>query len=268
LFLNKNSDVIIYKNNKDINLITNKFWWFFLRLFFKKEKTILIDMEDKEYHYWISDTKEKIQYREDGHAIAIACKPFRLKKIELKTRLNLTNNEIKKTKKLMNESGLVNHRYICIEPNAKKTFTANKQWPIEHWQILINFIRNWSQKNKLDYKILQIGAKNSLILDGVISVVGKTHFRDIKYIIDKAEIVIANEGGVAHLASSTDTKALIIGNPSLPSMLMSYPQNINIFPEKGHHNCGFKKTCPQCQSLLKSITPEFVFEKLSQNIVS
>ncbi len=268
LFLSKNSDVVIYKNNNDIYLVTTKFWWLLCRLFFKQKKIIVVDMEDKKYHYWIKDDEDKITYREDGHAIEIACKPFRLQNIELKTKLELTSKEIKKGKKLLTKYRLFNRKYICIEPNAKKSFTVNKQWPIEYWQTLVNMILDWSKKNKLDYTILQIGTKNSLVLDGVVSVVGKTNFRDIKYIIDYSQIVIANEGGVAHLTSSSKTKSLIISNPSLPEILMSYPQNINIFPKEGCHNCGFKKTCPKCQYLLKSITPEFVFENLSQNLVS
>lgn len=266
LFFNKNSDFIIYKNNKDISLVTNKFWWFFVRFFLNPIKIILIDMQNKKYHYWIKDDEEKIVYRTDGHAIEIACKPFNLKSVVLRTKINLTNKEIKKGQKIIEDLGIYQQNYICVEPNTKKTFTENKQWPLISWQKLVDLLNNWLKTNNLNYKILQIGAPSSHILSGVISAVGKTDFRDIKYLTDNSKIVIANEGGVAHLSSSGKTKAFIISNPSLPEKLMTYPQNINILPEGGHHNCGLKKKCLVCQNLMNSIKPEDVFNIITENL--
>lgn len=261
LLLKRNPDFEIYTNNPDVTLVTNNFFAPLFALWFTKNKTIVVNLHEKKYHYWISDTSEKMVYRQDGHAITIACAAFQLSNVELKTRLQLTENEQVVVKKLLQKYNLSYKKYICIEPNAKKTFTANKQWPWQHWQEFTNILQTWIDEHAPDYKIVQIGAPQSPALTGVLQLTGKTTFRQVKEIIDHAAMVISNEGGVAHLAASSETVAIVIANPSLPPQLMTYPQHVTIFPPTGIHNCGLKKNCPICSDLLQSITPTVVFEK-------
>lgn len=266
LLLRKNMDLQIYKNNPDIALVTNQFCWQLLRPWYHPKKRVVVDLGDKRYHYWIDDSPERMTYRQDGHAIAIACQPFNLPDVELKTRLVLDQKEDEEVGAILDKHDLLSKQYFCIEPNAKKTFTANKQWPLEHWQELVALLRNWLKEKNIALPIVQIGVLGSPVLEGVIDLTGSTTFRQIKKIVDNAALVVANEGGVAHLAASSDTKAVIISNPSLPLSLMTYPQHINIFPDKEPHDCGLKKPCPVCRDLLASIPPAFVFEAITTAI--
>ncbi len=268
LLFRKNPDFQIYINNPDIELVTNSISWFLKSFFYKKEDLIVINLEEEKYHYWLDDTKEKMSYKQKGHAIAIACSLFELPTVELRTRLDLEKKEIEEVEKLLNINNLQNKKYICIEPNSKQTFTNNKQWPLAHWQNLINLLSNYLFENKLDYRIVQIGIKGSPLLKGVVDLIGTTSFRQIKKIIENSSLVIANEGGIGHLTASSNTKGVIICNPSLPKDLMAYPQYINILPENGIHNCGFKRPCSICYELLASISPEFVFEKVKLELLN
>lgn len=264
--LRKNSDLEIYRNNPDITLVINHLSWYVVQFWYPRKSTLVIDLNNTQYQYWISDTPEKIAYRQDGHAIAVACKPFDLPDVELKTRLVLEDDEYRDVEGKLHALEIKEKNYICIEPNAKKTFTANKQWPWEQWQEMITLLNTWIKERNSAYTIVQIGVAGSPVLEGVIDFTGTTSFRQLNYVVDHAVLVIANEGGVAHLAASTDTPAVIISNPSLPVDLMRYPQHTTVLPEKGHHNCGFKQPCPLCFELLQSITPAMVFEKVIETL--
>lgn len=269
LFFRKNKDFEVYKNNPDILLVINKLLWFFVRIFYKKKDKIIIDLENKKYHYWEKDTPNRIFYKKNGHAIYLALESFELKNILLETKIVLNQNEKDIACKILGKNNLLNKKYICIEPNTKKTFTVNKQWPLKNWQELINLINKFTAENKIDCKIVQIGSPKSPNMDGVINLSGLTTFRQVKEIIDRSCLLIANEGGMAHLASGSDTISVIICNPSLPKNLMTYPKNINIFPLNGNmHDCGLKKTCDTCQEMLNSITPNYVLDKIKHILIN
>lgn len=262
LLFKKNSDFEVYKNNPDITLVTSKFFWCFLRFFYQSHKITLVDLQNEKYHYWVSDSPDKMTYRQDGHAIEIACRAFNILDVDLRTKLILTKNEEFEANKILNELSLSDKKYICIEPNTKKKFTENKQWPWEHWESLVSMLRKWIDEQKKDYEIVQLGVSGSPLLKNTVNMTGRTSFRQIKHILKQSQIILANEGGIAHLASSSDVKTVVICNPSLPPNLMQYPQHINILPQKPVHNCGLKKPCPTCHELLNSIHPEIVFEKI------
>ncbi len=258
----KNSDLEIYQHNPDIALVISQIAWKWRKHNYQDDNFIKIDLAQKKYHYWVSDEEGRMIYNQSGHAIDIACKALAISPVELRTRLVLNRQEEEEAEKLLADFKLSQGQYICIEPNTKKTFTHNKQWPWQHWQTLIDQLQDWIKDNKLDYKIVQLGTADSPLLNNIISLTGQTTFRQLKRLIDKAKLVIVNEGGIAHLAASSETKTAVISNPSLPAKLMTYPQHINIEARDGVHNCGSKKSCEQCQELLKSISPSQVLDKL------
>ncbi len=262
LLCKRNPDFEVYKNNPDITLVTNKIFWVFIRFLYITKKITVIDLQNTHYHYWVKNTPEKMIYRQDGHAIEIACKPFKIPDIELRTNLILSHDEEKEVDNLLNEFSLSEKKYICIEPNTKKTFTENKQWPWQHWNSVIIMLNNWIIEQKKEYKIIQLGTQGSPLIDNTINMTGRTTFRQLKRILEKSKLIVVNEGGIAHLASSTEIPTIVISNPSLPPQLMAYPEHINIFPEAPAHNCGLKKPCSTCHELLNLITPDFVFEKI------
>lgn len=261
--LKKNSDLEIYRNNPNIHLVTNSLKWFFYSFFTQKNECITIDMENPVYHYWVKDNEDVMTYRDDGHAIEIACKPFSLDTIELNTSLELEKKEESEAQAILDAHNLIEKKFICIEPNTKKTFTANKQWPVTSWQEFVNKLQKLLDTKKLPYSIVQVGSGDGVVLHGVINLSGKTRFRHLKYILSKSNLTVVNEGGIAHLSSCIKTPTIVICNPSLPKKLMAYPQHINIFPKNAVHACGLKKSCPVCEELLKSITPDVLISEAS-----
>lgn len=259
LLLRTNPDLVIYDNNPDIAHVFSRLSWYFVCPFFKRKEVLVVDLTKKKYHYWTEDSKEKLAYRTDGHAITIACKPFALSDVSLETVLIAKDKEVSKAEALMQTKGLKRKNFICIEPNAKKTFTANKQWPPEYWEKLVHDLL---VRLTPHYLIAQIGVAGSSVLPQVIDLTGTTTFRELKPIIEKAALVICNEGGVAHLAAGTKTKTIVIANPSLPLQLMAYPQHTTVAPKDGAHNCGLRAACPICQERLTSITPDEVLKEI------
>lgn len=256
-----NTDLEIYRNNPDITNVLSIYRWWWKKWSYPRE-AIAVNLSNKKIQYWIRDTPDTIFYRTDGHAIEIACRPYTTGPVELATRLILLEEEKRRAQEVLRNHNVFDIPYICIEPNAKKTFTINKQWPMDHWQRLVTILNQWIATHSSQYKIVQIGVANSPVLDGVVDLTGTTTFREIKEIVDRAHVVVANEGGVAHLAASTKTPAVIISNPSLPLSLMAYPQHHNIIPTQGHHDCGRKKLCPTCQKLISSIDPDRVAKEI------
>ena len=196
----------------------------------------VLDLGIKETNYCISDTPQKAIHKKDKHMINTICDYYGIPDPELKCDLFFTQEEKAKINELTKE---LPTQFITIEPHSKTSYSLNRQYPLDKWQLIIDCLQQ-------DIPIVQIGGPGSTVLDGVIDLTGKTSFREAAGIIGASLLFLSNEGGLAHAATAVGTKAAIILGGYTSSEMVTYPSNININVST-HGVCGMKAPCSKCR---------------------
>ena len=187
-------------------------------------------------NYCKTDTPLKAHHRYDKHMIEQMCEFYSIEDPELKCEIFFTNTERDRVNKLC--EGL-EKEFITIEPHSKTNYTPNRIYPLEKWQSIVNQLTEKIQ-------IVQIGTRESTLLDNVIDMRGVTSFREATLLIGKSRLFISAEGGLVHAATTTDTPAMSIITGYQDPKMVAYPQNINI-NIASHGPCGLKIKCEECE---------------------
>lgn len=261
----KYGDNVIYENNDDIFLVTDNFNWLLKKHSFPKKDLIVVNLDRALYCEQV--LKDKVVYRHGGHSIALICRDFGIDDPVLETKLTLKKEEEENAAKILAESGLEGEKFICLEPNAKKGFTPNKEWSWENWQELADRISDFISKEKLQIKLVQVGVPGARVLDKVINLTGKTTFRETKGIIEKSLFFVNTEGGLAHLAASIPKKSFVLISAFMPKELMAYPGNVNFYTDVECKNCGLTIACPHGLKCMKGITVDQVFKEIKNELI-
>jgi ADP-heptose:LPS heptosyltransferase len=262
IFQKPHEDHIIYMNNPDISLIVDNIRWLFIKHRFNKNEIIQVNMNNPAYLYWEKDTKEKITYKTGSHAIQVACNVHGIHNAILQPKIVLTHDEEESVAKLLKSFGLIENKYICIEPHFKTSFSPNKAWFWDRWQNLVDDLKSYIAKNQLDIKIVQIGTRTDKILNGVIDLTGKTSFRQASRVLEQSITFIGYEGGLVHLSQSVRKKSIVLISAMIPKELVAYPENVNFYSNIDCKHCGLKVPCPRNRECMQSITVNDVFESV------
>ena len=164
---------------------------------------------------------------------------------------------------------LEKERVILIQPGAVWEY---KRWPDSYYIHLINSMTEQTGKvlfiliGTRDEKDICLKVYNGLdkpARDRTINMAGETSLRELIVLINRAELVIANDSGVAHIAGALDVDTVVFFGPSAPSRfapLSLHQDKIKVF----HHTM---ECCP-CDQLkcrhagnnycLSHISPEAV----------
>lgn len=130
--------------------------------------------------------------------------------------------------------------YVLICPslsgNSGDQSAKLRRLPIHKWKEIISFALN---KN---YSIVVVGSKDEKgIIDyelpNVINLCGKTSFKDLFFLINAANYVIATDNGIMHCAYLTNTKVLAIFGPTPATERIPPNCNIKLFRKTGL-NCS------------------------------
>ena len=138
-----------------------------------------------------------------------------------------------------------------------------KEWPRENYVELLKLF----QSKFPEIKIIQLGGKNAVRIDGADKYILGESLEVVKYILKGSIIHIDCESGLPHLATQLGTKCCVLFGPT-PIWFIGYEENINIKSEvcygcKGlvsdwYSNC-LKYDEPIC---MNSIKPQVVFEEI------
>jgi lipopolysaccharide heptosyltransferase II len=179
----------------------------------------------------------------------------------------LKPDDINRAKHLL--GGFANQEFIALAPSAAHLL---KRWPIEHWGALIldipekKFaILGGPQDHFLD-------SLRSLAPDRVLNLAGKCSLRESAAIINLAQILIANDTGVLHLAEQLGRPAIALMGPApfgFPSRASTRILELELpcrpCSKHGQGPC----TNPRFQQCLRDISPQQVLaslQKLTQEI--
>lgn len=133
--------------------------------------------------------------------------------------------------KLMVERGLKNDGFLCIGPSAS---FANKCWPLEHYQTLIEALL------KLKQTVVIVGGKNeeeptkleTLFGDKIHNLAGLFSPLESAVLLEKSRVAICNDTSIGHLAEAMGTPALTLFGPTVRELGYAPFQEKSVLIEK------------------------------------
>lgn len=154
---------------------------------------------------------------------------------EIINEIYLSELEIKEYTKKFN----LPKNYAIVNPNAKISYTPNKQWGINKYQEVIKQCQNifW----------IQVGVLGDSSLEGVENYIGLTSFRELAFLVKKADFVLADEGLLNHIASAFKTKSLVVHSGFSQIEISNYDSTLPIVnkPQVECAPCWITESCPQ-----------------------
>jgi ADP-heptose:LPS heptosyltransferase len=231
-FLHNHKDVQIFQDNEDFCLSYSEGS--------SKNNLILpLVLNNPEANYCKKDTPEKAFHRADKHIIEQYCEVFSIEKPVLRCYLKPHAPEKFFKSKIKEWFGYPSHSFITIEPHSNLDYTPNRAYSFKKWQNIVN-----SLKDKIPF--VQVGMKNSRVLDNVIDWTGATTFKNTAAMIGHSKLFLSTEGGLVHAATAFNTKSLVVLTGYQSEKMVAYPQNINV-NISSHDPCGLKSICAVCK---------------------
>jgi ADP-heptose:LPS heptosyltransferase len=146
-----------------------------------------------------------------------------------------------------------------------------KEWPLEHWQALVDGLRSSSSVRILQigaHRHVTLGAAEAPILRGVESLVGKLSLENIAALLSASDLFIGIDSGMIHMAEAAGTPSVGIFGPTNPARILRAPNAVglsHILPcSFCHHRqprLHFQNGCPHDIACMSLLQPEKVLEK-------
>ncbi len=164
------------------------------------------------------------------------------------------------------QHGLSHDRYAVLLPGCQAAGYL-KRWGAERYAALAMALKS---RGIIDHAII-VGAGDemeeceaiaSTCGDWAINLCGKTHLLDLIPLCENAGMIIANDTGTAHMASSTDRPMLVLCGPTDPNRIKPLGSNVlALQAELPCMNCYCKHPCDH-HTCMKALTPEIAIQHL------
>lgn len=197
------------------------------------------------------ETKERMIWKQGGHAIQVILRSFGVATEEVASELYLDPAEDRRAEDLLRSRGVVGP-FIAFEPGTNREWFGDlRSWPLERWTELADALR----RHRPDVGLVQIGTAETPVLPQVIDLRGRTTFREAAAIIKRSALFIGTEGGLMHAARAVDARALILwGGVTLPEFA-GYPDRHRIICHRvSCAPCGQTGWCDNDHVCMRSIT--------------
>ncbi|MAH43912.1 hypothetical protein CL614_09410 [archaeon] len=205
-------------------------------------------------NYVEKDEFHKATHKGDKHIIETICLSVGIESPELRCELFLDNDEKSEVK--FHLENLPKY-FICVEPHTNLDFTLNRGYPFEKWQMIVDEIID-----QTGLAVVQIGTSPSL-LKNVVDYRNKTTFRVVSGIIEAAKCLVASEGGLTHLCTTTSTTGVVILTGYQTEKMVAYPSNYYVNIAR-HGPCGMKAHCKDCAEDAKVHNYKEVVDKVCE----
>jgi ADP-heptose:LPS heptosyltransferase len=200
------------------------------------EQVFYFPLSLQETNYCKEDYPDRAVHRPDKHIIEQICEYHGIVNPELRCDLFFGAGEMEKAEILLEN---VSADFLVIEPYSNREYTANRSYPFEKWQKVVDSLSG-------DIEIVQVGIDKKQLLNNVTDLIGKTTFREAACLIGYSEMLLSTESGLVHAATAVDTTALSIVTGYQDPRMVNYPQNINLYIGT-HGPCGWKVPCVACR---------------------
>ena len=174
---------------------------------------------------------------------------------------------------ILQKHALNEYKYITLTRACDSVFKYGhvKMWPMKYYDELISSIK----KQYPEIKIVQLGTSSQYgIAEGIdTNLIGRTSFDELKVILKHSLLHIDNDCGLMHLKNALGGVSCIMWGPT-SLRAIGYKSNINLYTGACSDTCSYiiPRWMDRCVKGLKepecmtSITPEMVFDKISEYI--
>lgn len=249
------------KHNKKVYLVrgTNCIWSNNPYITNNSNNSYQLDTQNPKFLYTDKTTNEKEDWKINEistHIINWLLTKFDLPTMAVpKGELFITDAERDKTKDFIKR---LSTPYITIEPHANIEWSPNKK------SISLVKYQNIVNKLKKDIEVVQVSKNGMELLTGV-KYIKDTSFRDVWSIIEGSSLFLSSEGGLVHAATALGVKSVVILQPSIPPIFVSYLQNININISR-HPTCSMRRYCKQCDKDREDFDENIIHTKIMEYI--
>lgn len=156
-----------------------------------------------------------------------------------------------------------------------------KRWPVAHFAKLFELINAQKSLSSEPLKVLILGGKNEYDLAEslralnpgcFINLAGKLSLRGSAAVLKQSRLLVANDGGLVHVASALGTPTVAIFGPVDPKVYGPYPLHpariaiTNEGPEcrPCYQNMRYNSACEHVECLT-TLSPEGVFYRLTES---
>lgn len=141
---------------------------------------------------------------------------------------------------------------VLIEPNIKKNGHANKAWPFERWQAVVD---------ELKVPMVQVGGEGTRWLRRVEKCHTPT-FRHACGVLGNSKAFVGTEGALHHAAAALDIPAVVLFSEFIAPDVTGYSSQKNI--RHAGEPCGSRVPCPTCAASMLSIGVDEVSDALAR----
>ena len=162
------------------------------------------------------------------HTVICRCNFFNVYPKKIYPILKYTEKEELKIKNLLKE---LPTKFLCIEPNAKTSWTVNKSFPFYKWQNIVN------ELIKHNINIVQVSMPGKKLLDNVIDFRNKiSSFRECACLLKYCNLFVSTEGGLMHASAANNNRSFIIYSPMFHPKKTLYDNIDHIWIHNDKHN--------------------------------
>jgi len=188
--------------------------------------------------------------------------PFSIERKEKLPTLIIGEKEREKASQFLRKIGLQEKSYVAVVPFS--TYGPAKEWGVNRYKSLVKeLLRNGIECLIMGSKEEVDRAKCFDEKKGLHNIVGKTDLLLAASLIEKASLVVTNDSGFSHLASSLRVPVLTIFGSTSPLWTRPLGESSHyIYVETPCSPCFRRKCFKERQFCMEAIKPEFVFKRI------
>jgi hypothetical protein len=211
------------------------------------------------HSYAQAQTAKQMIWKQGGHASQIIAQGFGIEHAVPDCELLFSSLEEAWIREFLQTKGL-DGPFVVIEPGTNQDwFGALRAWPITKW---ISVFQKFTSEYP-SIPVVQIGLKETPLIEGVLDMRGKTSFRQAALVIRQSALFMGTEGGLMHAARAVGANALILwGGVTLPEFA-GYPESQRVIC---HYvdcaPCGNLGWCDKGHVCMESIEVDEVMEEM------
>jgi hypothetical protein len=206
--------------------------------------------------------RRRFEWKQGGHAIATMLAEFAPGRMAGAPELHLDDGDRARAASVLAEMRVEN-TYIVVEPETNREFFGDlRAWPFERWQSVVTALVGEGRT------VVQVGLPESRALAGAIDLRGRTDFRAVCAVIERARLFLGTESGLMHAARAVGTDAVVVwGGVTLPEFA-GYPDRHDIVCHRvACAPCGNLGWCDNSHICMRDIESDEVLARVRARLV-
>jgi ADP-heptose:LPS heptosyltransferase len=140
-------------------------------------------------------------------------------------------------------------------------WTPNKDWPAEHWEVLVDRLQTWAT-------VLEIGSTRTsggrFDSDRYVNLTGQLSLDQLVAALAGSDLNVGPISGPVHIAAAVGVPSVVVYGGYEPPVCTHYPGNIDLYSKIECAPCWLREPCPFERKCLTRISPDVVETSLRQ----